>query len=355
MKFKLTVICLFVLLYFNSFAQMTCINGTVRVLASGYSLNCVYAVPKNFDATKSYPLILFFHGSGEAGTNINTMYNQGLPNVLKSGYQPPFDFIMVAPQASSYGVNPDWLPYILADVKSRYKIDSTRIYGTGLSAGGWATFGSQMNEPLSVGKQFAAIAPLSAATQDLTQSGVSNFSSTKVFVWDVVGATDVSYVANNQTLCNNINALVPNLAQFYTRPNIGHGNWIDIYNSSYRDPNGKSIYDFLYSHILGNAIAPPVITSPSTATGTVGVPFNYPITATGNPNVVGADNIPTGLTLQSFSITGTPTTAGTSIMHVAVTNGGGTTTMPVTVTIANPLPTVVETITLYSDGTYKKQ
>lgn len=359
-KKLLLCVTIWMLLVGNLFAQMTCINGTVKVLASGYALNCVYALPKNFDATKSYPLVLFFHGSGEAGTNIATMYNQGLPNVLKSGYQPPFDFIMAAPQATSYGCNPDWIQYILADVKSKYKIDTTRIYATGLSAGGWATFGSQMNEPTSLGSTFAAIAPLSAATQDLTAANYTNFKSTQTYVWDIVGATDVSYVANNQALCNNINSVVPNLAQFYTRAGIGHGNWIDIYNTTYKDPTGQSIWQFLYSHTRGVSAPPtpvPIINSTLTTTGTMGTQLTYQITATNSPTSYSATGLPAGLSINTTlgNIGGIPTVTGTYNVNISATNSGGTGTSVLVMTINKPAPTITQTITIdvYSDGTTK--
>jgi len=38
--------------------------------------------------------------------------------------------------------------------------------------------------------------------------------------------------------------------------------------------------------------APPVITSPTSASGTVGSPFSYQITATSNPTSFGASGLP---------------------------------------------------------------
>src|SRR5208337_4721892 len=58
-------------------------------------------------------------------------------------------------------------------------------------------------------------------------------------------------------------------------------------------------------------VAPPVITSSDTASGTVGTAFSYQITATNTPTSFGALGLPTGLTVDTVSgvISGTPTGA----------------------------------------------
>ncbi len=87
---------------------------------------------------------------------------------------------------------------------------------------------------------------------------------------------------------------------------------------------------------------PPVITSPGTATGTVGVAFSYQITATNNPTIYGASSLPPGLTVNTATglISGTPTTAGTYPVTITATNSRGTGTSTLVITINNPVPTV---------------
>ena len=82
----------------------------------------------------------------------------------------------------------------------------------------------------------------------------------------------------------------------------------------------------------------PVISSGSTASGTVGLAFNYQITASNTPTSYGVTGtLPTSVTLNTSSglISGTPGNSGTFNVNVTATNGGGTSTpQPVTITIA---------------------
>jgi len=85
--------------------------------------------------------------------------------------------------------------------------------------------------------------------------------------------------------------------------------------------------------------AAPVITSPLTACGTVGVAFSYQITATNNPTSYGATGLPPGLVLETAKnklglIDGTPTTAGTYNVIISATNAGGTGSATLVITIS---------------------
>src|SRR5437764_2189091 len=87
--------------------------------------------------------------------------------------------------------------------------------------------------------------------------------------------------------------------------------------------------------------AKPVITSPLTATGKVGVAFSYQITATNNPTNYNATGLPPGLLVNTSTgvISGTPTTTGIYSVTISATNAGGTGTATLLITINNPVPT----------------
>ncbi|MGA9061103.1 MAG: choice-of-anchor D domain-containing protein, partial [Terracidiphilus sp.] len=84
----------------------------------------------------------------------------------------------------------------------------------------------------------------------------------------------------------------------------------------------------------------PAITSAASAAGTVNSGFSYQITATNTPTSYGATGLPPGLTVNTGTglVSGTPTTAGTSIVTLSATNGGGTGSATLTLTISAAAP-----------------
>src|SRR5438552_7448193 len=97
----------------------------------------------------------------------------------------------------------------------------------------------------------------------------------------------------------------------------------------------------------------PVITSPLTATGTVGVAFSYTITATNNPTTYTVTGtLPPGVTQGNGSnrnvISGTPTAAGTYSVTITVSNGGGackSASATLVITICPDAPSITSSLT----------
>lgn len=115
-------------------------------------------VPQGYqaDRDKSWPLIIFLHGSGERGDDIGKVKVHGPPKVVES--RPDFPFITVSPLLPA---EEDWdiskLDAILDHVTRTLRVDRTRIYLTGLSRGGHASWRWAAAEP----GRFAAVAPVS--------------------------------------------------------------------------------------------------------------------------------------------------------------------------------------------------
>jgi hypothetical protein len=82
--------------------------------------------------------------------------------------------------------------------------------------------------------------------------------------------------------------------------------------------------------------AAPVISSATTASGTVSQAFSYQIAASNTPVSFAATGLPAGLSVNSATglISGTPTTAAVSSVTISATNATGTGTATLTITIA---------------------
>ena len=112
--------------------------------------------------------------------------------------------------------------------------------------------------------------------------------------------------------------------------------------------------------------AAPVITSPLTAAGQMGVAFSYTITATNNPTSYTATGLPPGLKLETPPpssdlglIDGTPTTEGTYNVTITASNGAGLcstggATLVITI-ISTPVITSTLTATGTAGGTFSYQ
>jgi hypothetical protein len=79
----------------------------------------------------------------------------------------------------------------------------------------------------------------------------------------------------------------------------------------------------------------PVITSSLTASGQVGVPFSYQITASNNPTSFNATGLPAGLSVNHTTgvISGKPGGAGTFNVTISAANSAGTGSAKLTLTI----------------------
>jgi predicted peptidase len=151
----------------------------------------------------------------------------------------PLPFIIVTPllnTAEDYQSFPEaYMDGVLEEVLTDYRVDATRIYLTGLSMGGEATWRFALHRP----DTFAAIAPLAAY---LSQADTLRMERIKNLpVWAIHGADDtVAPLALGQSPVDALKAVGGNV-RFTVLAGHGHDVWTDTYS----DP---AFYDWLLRH-----------------------------------------------------------------------------------------------------------
>lgn len=108
------------------------------------------------NSSKEWPLIIYLHGSSCKGNNLEKLKKYGPPYYLERGMQ--VDAIVISPQCPSnknWTVG-TWFESFYKELKSKYNIDPSRVYLTGMSLGGFGTWDLASRYP----DIFAAIVPL---------------------------------------------------------------------------------------------------------------------------------------------------------------------------------------------------
>jgi len=125
--------------------------------------------PASLVPGKKYPLVLFLHGAGERGDD-NVKQLQYLPELMVTPeYREKFPCFLIAPQCretkwwvsrgpEKSGVSEQMqvVEGILREVEQKYPVDLTRVYLTGLSMGGFASWNLAARHP----DWFAAVVPI---------------------------------------------------------------------------------------------------------------------------------------------------------------------------------------------------
>jgi predicted esterase len=150
-------------------------NGTLRYRAdfenglpirpSRARYNYVTYLPRGYDSdfARKWPTIIFLHGGSSRGNDLNKVKANGIPDRIERGKELPF--IVIAPQCpiDKRWETDEWFDIFYNEITTRYRIDTSRIYLTGLSLGGSGTWYLAMKHPST----FAAIAPISGKTSHL--------------------------------------------------------------------------------------------------------------------------------------------------------------------------------------------
>jgi predicted peptidase len=147
-----TILFLFFLITPFTYAQ-TQLNGTIKTeINQKRELNYVLYVPKEVKENK--PLIIFLHGSGEKGNDIEKVKVHGPFKYLRNH---EIDAFVLAPQCPENEYwNSEALYNLILKIQKENKIDTNRIYLTGLSMGAWGAWNLAFAHP----DVFAALVPI---------------------------------------------------------------------------------------------------------------------------------------------------------------------------------------------------
>jgi predicted peptidase len=202
-------------------------------------------VPRDYDGSRAWPLILFLHGKGECGRDGSRQLSVGLaPELLARPERWPF--LVLFPQKPDE--DDEWeqhetaLLAMLDEVAGRYQVDPDRVLLTGLSQGGHGTWVLGARHP----DRWAALVPICGyAGAPTGRPAVRSLSSrfdgsaaelapalSRLPIWAFHGDADQTVpVAATLELVAAVQGAggSPKLTVF---PGVGHNSW----DSAYRSP-----------------------------------------------------------------------------------------------------------------------
>ena len=202
-------------------------------------------LPQDYAATngRRWPLMLFLHGAGERGSDVQSVGVHGPMNLVKQGTN--FPFIIVAPQCPD---NQRWhkellLPFLDHIIKT-LAVDTNRIYLTGLSMGGYGTWDLGTGHP----EKFAAIAPIcgGGSVLDVLLAGYGRPSNpvAALPVWAFHGAKDsVVPLEESERMIGAMKKAGAKEARLTVYPEADHNSWTETYDN-------PEFYRWLLSHAL---------------------------------------------------------------------------------------------------------
>ncbi|KFF17138.1 carboxylesterase family protein [Flavobacterium hydatis] len=230
MKYKLAVVAL--LFSFISFAQTT-VNGKIKTeIIQKHELGYALHIPAGIKEKK--PLLIFLHGSGEKGTDIEKVKIHGPFKYLK---EHKLDAYVLAPQCPE---NEEWdaevLYRLILKIQKENNIDSDRIYVTGLSLGGWGTWNLAFAHP----DMFAAIVPISGFVDliQLEQTCKIAKIPTRIFHGLMDDVVNIDYAITIYKELKKCNSNV----ELTIFDDAGHDSWSRVYDN-------QEIYDWMFKQI----------------------------------------------------------------------------------------------------------
>lgn len=175
-------------------------------------------IPSVYNQRPNYKwaVIIFLHGVGEVGTDINKLRNVALPKVIMGK-----PFVMLAPQCTTGWWSTSVLQKFLQQVKTKYNIDTNRICVTGLSMGAYGAWDWSANYP----RQFSSVVPICGGG---TTSLACNLKNVPVWAFHNTYDPTVS-VEQSRAMVNAIKACGGKLVKLTEYPLRAHNAWTKAY------------------------------------------------------------------------------------------------------------------------------
>lgn len=186
-------------------------------------LDYLVYLPEGYDQKSSWPLVLFLHGAGERGADLELVKKHGPPKLVEAGKS--FPFILVSPQCPKdhfWSVMTLELSALLDDVVAKHKVDRDRVYVTGISMGGFGTWALGAYTP----ERFAAIAPICGGGETIAARRLA-----KVPVWVFHGAKDpIVPLKRSEDMVDALKK-INDRVKFTVYPDALHDSWTVTYDN----------------------------------------------------------------------------------------------------------------------------
>lgn len=196
-------------------------------------------LPKDYDGDQDkLPLVFFLHGRGESYGPPSLVAKWGPPRFAAEGDELPY--ILVSPQCPgddswSKSTQQTRLVELLDSIVNSYKVDTNRVYLTGLSMGGYGSWRMAADHP----DRFAAVVPVCGGGNPDDAEKLKNIP-----IWVFHGDQDGAVpFARSVEMVDAIKQAGGESIRFTTLEHIGHNCW----SATYATPE-------LYSWMLGHKL-----------------------------------------------------------------------------------------------------
>jgi predicted peptidase len=209
------------------------LNKTVTT--NGEARSYVLYVPKDYNSSRKWPVILFLHGSGERGDDGLKQSEVGIGAAIRMGSE-RFPALVVMPQCKTgkhwADEMADYALNALDQTIKNYNVDKSRLYLTGLSMGGYGSWTIGIQHP----DMFAAIVPICGGGDPMPVAQKLKDEP----IWVFHGGADPTVPVDQSR--NIVAALkaAGSSVKYTEYPGVGHNSWDKAYGE-------KDLTDWLFA------------------------------------------------------------------------------------------------------------